>query len=311
VPNFDDGLHDDDRNSSTAQIADLVGEAKRVLGIGSGQDAVWRELREAACTVVESDPATTPLTALADEDPFDVVVYADVVGRVEEPTELLRSAASFLAPGGRVVVSAPNVTHGSLRLALLQGRWQPAPKGFLDPAQVNLFGRESLLELIESAGLQCEDMRAVVRDPLDMDLPIDEDALPDGIVEWVRNQPDSLLSEFQLAAVPVTAGTEAVHVRRVIPAANPDDVRRQDRHTDAAVDAWRAELAMRDHVIGLQAEATAAQILAEYEGTRIKNLTTRLEKQTDDIDVLKRRIVRLERQGFVGLLRRAKRKLVP
>lgn len=310
MPNFDDGLHDGDRNSSTAQIADLVGDGKRVLGIGTGQDALWRELREAACTVVESDPARSTLSDLPSDEPFDVVVAADVVGRLEDPSDLLRRAATLLAPGGRVVVSTPNVTHGSIRLALLQGQWQPAPKGFLDPAQLNLFGRESLLELLESAGLQCDEMRAVVRDPLDLDLTIDEDSLPDGIVEWVRNQPDALLSELQVAAVAVPAGTDAVHNRVVVPAANPDDVRRQDRHTDATGDAWRAELAMRDHVIGLQAEATAARVQADYEGTRVKNLMTRLEKQDDEIVILKRRIARLERQGFVGLLRRAKRKLV-
>lgn len=309
MPNFDDGLHDGDRNSGTAQIAELVGESKRVLGIGTGQDTLWRELREAGCTVVESEPASALLTDVPDGEPFDVIVAADVVGRVEEPAELLRRAVTLLAPGGRVVVSTPNVTHGSLRLALLQGQWQPAAKGFLDPAQVNLFGRESVLELLGSAGLQCDEMRAVVRDPLDMDLPIDEDTLPGGIVEWVRNQADALLSEFQVAAVPVPAGKETVHNRVVIPAANPDDVRRQDRHTDAAVDAWRAELAMRDHVIGLQAEATAGRIQADYEATRVQILTTRLESADDQIIILKRRIARLERRGFVGLLRRAKRSL--
>ena len=62
-----------------------------------------------------------------------------------------------------------------------------------DISQVNLFGRESVLELLGSAGLRCDEMRAVVRDPLDMDLPIDEDTLPGGIVEWVRNQADALI----------------------------------------------------------------------------------------------------------------------
>jgi hypothetical protein len=310
VPNFDDGQHDGDRNTSAAQIADLVGEGKRVLGIGSDQDALWRQLREAACTVVVSDLVGSSLADVPEDDRFDVVVCADVIGRVDDPVTLLRGAAALLEAGGRVVISTPNVAHGSVRLALLQGRWQPTPKGFLDPAQVNYFGRQGLLELIGSAGLQCDDMRAVVNDPLDLDLPIDEDGLPSGIIEWVRNQPDALLSAFQVAASPVAAGMEAVHNRVVTPAANPDDVRRQDRHTDVAVNAKRAELAMRDQVLGLQAEATAAQVLAIYEGTRIETLSDRLEKKDDEIDVLKQRISRLERQGFVGFLRRAKRKLV-
>jgi hypothetical protein len=101
-----------------------------------------------------------------------------------------------------------------------------------------------------------------------------------------------------------------VHNLRVRTAANPDEVRRQDRHTDAAVDVWRAELAMRDHVIGLQAEATAAQVLATYQGTRIESLTGRIETLRDEEVVLKQRIARLERRGLVGFLRRAKRKLV-
>jgi hypothetical protein len=79
---------------------------------------------------------------------------------------------------------------------------------------------------------------------------------------------------------------------------------------DAVVDARREELIVRDLIIGAQAEASTAFLRAERLAAKNRNLTRRIEKQQADIAALKRRISQLERQGFVGFLRRAKRKLM-
>jgi cell division protein FtsB len=78
---------------------------------------------------------------------------------------------------------------------------------------------------------------------------------------------------------------------------------------DDAVDAERERLIVRDLIIGAQAEASTAFLRAERLGARNRSLRERVEKQQEEIARLKRRINQLERQGFVGFLRRAKRKL--
>ena len=78
---------------------------------------------------------------------------------------------------------------------------------------------------------------------------------------------------------------------------------------DDKVDAEREALIVRDMIIGAQAEASTAFHRAERLAAKNNILTKRVEKQQEEIARLKRRIAQLERQGFVGFLRRAKRKL--
>lgn len=72
------------------------------------------------------------------------------------------------------------------------------------------------------------------------------------------------------------------------------------------VEAARAELVMRDHVLGLQAEATSAQQRARQLERRIKGLTKRLERRNEEIALLKEHVTRLE----AGFIRRVARRLL-
>jgi hypothetical protein len=75
-----------------------------------------------------------------------------------------------------------------------------------------------------------------------------------------------------------------------------------DVDPDAGLDAFRAGLRETDYVLGLQAELRTAKERAKREEKLRKQLERRIERQ-------KLRIQQLERQGFVGFLRRVKRKL--
>lgn len=93
---------------------------------------------------------------------FDVIVLGDVVEHVADPLAVLRRAASWSAPDGRVVVSLPNVAHWSVRLALLAGRWDYADSGILDDTHLRFFTWRTGAELVESAGLRVVERRPVV-----------------------------------------------------------------------------------------------------------------------------------------------------
>jgi SAM-dependent methyltransferase len=313
-----------DPNTGHAQIVELVGEGRNVLVVGSGLDPLGRALRELGCTVAgverDSEAAATAATVLDDVRvgdvgttslaeifggaAFDVIVLSDLLGRVSDPQTLLEDAKALLAPQGRIVISVPNAVHGSRRLALLQGSW---------PWSGNVPGRglsrQGLVDLLDLAGLQADELRGTVADPLRVPPDVDDKELPAGVVEWVRNQPDALIHEIQVAATPVADGREPVHILRLIPAVNVDDVRCRDQHTDAAVEAARESLRMKDHVLGLQAEATTARTRFRREADRRRRLQGRLAKQRKELERLRRRNAVLEQRGFVGFLRKVKRKL--
>ena len=76
---------------------------------------------------------------------------------VVDPWTMLDRAQEFLAPGGRIVASIPNVQHYSVvRNLVLRGRWDYADFGVLDRTHLRFFTRSSIEGLFASAGLEIE-----------------------------------------------------------------------------------------------------------------------------------------------------------
>jgi 2-polyprenyl-3-methyl-5-hydroxy-6-metoxy-1,4-benzoquinol methylase len=152
-------------NTSHALVLELVGRDRRVLDVGCSTGYLGKVLADRGCVVdgVEIDAEAADLArehlhtvteidldrddlaqALAGAQ-YDCIVMADVLEHLTRPEAVLESAISLLAPGGEVVISVPNVTHGSLRLALMQGRWDYRDTGLLDRTHIRFFTRDSIL----------------------------------------------------------------------------------------------------------------------------------------------------------------------
>ena len=186
-------------NTSHVQVIDLAAsdeaasDTKKVLDVGCWTGEVGRILTERGCAVtgieidaeaarlaekvldrvVVADLDAQPLTELVEPGTFDVVIFADVLEHLLDPRAALEQARELLAPGGRVVISIPNVTHGSVRLALLQGRWRTTDTGLLDHTHIKFYSREGLVGLFTDAGYAIEDLRGTTADPLTVEVGID------------------------------------------------------------------------------------------------------------------------------------------
>lgn len=235
MPIYDATIDMSSNNSHTLMI-ELVGGGKRVLDVGCATGYLAAALAERGCSVsgVEGDPeaaeqarphleqlivgdlATLDLDAELDGARFDVVVLGDVLEHLVDPQSLLRRCTQLLAPGGSVVISMPHVGHGSVRLALLQGRWEYRDRGLLDRTHLRFVTRRSLLDMVHESGLTVVDMRETTVDPLAAEVEVDTEALPPGVVDWVRAQPDAYTYQFVLRAVRDDArgAAESVAVER-------------------------------------------------------------------------------------------------
>ena len=276
-------------NVSHTQVIDLVGGNKRVLDVGCATGYLARQLATRGCTVsgleiddlvaekarpdlerlVVADLDQASLAELFEPASFDVVVFADVLEHLLEPDRVLEESIRLLAPEGRVVISVPNVGHGALRLALLQGRWDYTDTGLLDRTHIRFFTRASLLELVAGAGLAVEHLRATVVDPLASPVDVDAAAIPPTVVEWVRRQPDALHYQFVLSARKLADGELAPEPPAVVPAVAHDQVRQHDRYTQMLLDEEASKhrlLTTRDHLIGLESEL--ANAVARESATR-------------------------------------------
>ncbi|HEY3438514.1 MAG TPA: methyltransferase domain-containing protein [Actinotalea sp.] len=233
---YDTTLDPSASNTSHYQLLDLVGGNKTVLDVGCATGYLAEALVARGCTVsgieydaeaaeqarpfldhlVVGDLTRMDFAAEFGERRYDVVVLGDVLEHLAYPAPVLAGLTTLLAPGGSVVISMPNVSHGSMRLALLQGSWDYRELGLMDRTHIRFFTRRTLLDLVRGAGLTAVDVRTTVRDPLDSEVVVDAARLPAGVVEWVRAQPDASTYQFIVRAVldDATGAVEAARSER-------------------------------------------------------------------------------------------------
>jgi O-antigen biosynthesis protein len=225
---------DPNGDSSHAQIVDLVGHDKRVLDVGTSTGYLAEVMVRNGCSVtgIELDPEAARQAEKYCErvvigdvenldletclgESFDVIVFGDVLEHLREPLRTLRRLKHFLRFGGYAVASIPNIAHGSVRLALLQGRFEYHPLGLLDDTHLRFFTRKSAEQLFKDAGFQTIEIKRSRLGIFDTEIEIDEDLIPKEALQAVRRDPEALTYQFVVAArpdgevdVPATASSE-------------------------------------------------------------------------------------------------------
>lgn len=207
-------------NTSHNLLVGLIPPRSRVLDVGCAAGYLGDALQDKECTVhgveldavaaqeararlasvVVADAEALDYRAEYGERAFDVVVLADVLEHCRNPARVLAGVLSVLDVDGTVVVSIPNAAHGSLRLALLQGRWNYTPLGLLDETHVRFFTWTTLQDLLFEAGLVIDTAWMTTADPLATEVDVDPALLPAGVADWVRGQPLALGYQFVLVA---------------------------------------------------------------------------------------------------------------
>jgi len=160
------------------------------------------ELAGAHCDrIVVGDAETLDFQRLFGADRFDAVVFADVLEHLREPGAVLQRVRPFLAEGGVVVASMPNIAHGSVRLALLGGEFRYRHAGLLDRTHLRFFTRETVQDLFEASGY-------AVTHWLRRRLGIEESEVgppgrpvPEAIREWLAADPEATTYQFVVRAV--------------------------------------------------------------------------------------------------------------
>lgn len=162
-----------DESSHYGRLLKAVGHNKRVLELGCSTGFLsesMTDLQKCQVTGIEIDPECVEvartkcnqvicadldncdLQKVLPEERFDVILCADVLEHLRDPSRLLRSLRRWLVDDGYVVASIPNIAHGSVRLSLLEGRFPYRPMGLLDETHIKFFNRALIEELFESAG---------------------------------------------------------------------------------------------------------------------------------------------------------------
>ena len=201
-------------------VLDEVPDGARVLDVGCATGYLAAELARRGCTVdgieVDSAAATqarahcrqvvvgdleVPATRTEVERMVDdsarpnIIICADVLEHLRDPWTVLAWLRTLLAPGGRAVISVPNIAHWTGRRALLRGRFDYTDYGLLDRTHLRFFTRASAAELARRAGFAVRAERlAGAPLPLESRVP----ALGRVRDRCVRRYPELLALQFVL-----------------------------------------------------------------------------------------------------------------
>jgi 2-polyprenyl-3-methyl-5-hydroxy-6-metoxy-1,4-benzoquinol methylase len=122
--------------------------------------ALAAEARTRLDRVVEGDVEALAATGAALGEPFDCVVFADVLEHLRDPWSVVRWGAAQVAPGGSLVVSVPNVRHAKTFWTLVvRRRWPYDPIGIFDRTHLRFFAKRNLPELLEGTGFEVVALR--------------------------------------------------------------------------------------------------------------------------------------------------------
>lgn len=166
-------------------IAMIPGHARRVLDFGCASGACGARIkRERGAEVVgvellpgPAEVARTRLDRVIVGDcesmdfaehfqpgEFDAVLFADVLEHLRDPQGVLERIKPYLAPGGVVVASIPNVRNWAVVSMLGRGDWTYEEAGLMDRTHIHFFTRREIQRTFSRGGYTL-DALSFVKDP--------------------------------------------------------------------------------------------------------------------------------------------------
>jgi SAM-dependent methyltransferase len=113
---------------------------------------------------------------------YHLAILIQTIEHVDNPRQVLESICRILTPGGRLVVVTDNVE--TLDFRLFGGRhWG----GYHFPRHWNLFSKETLSKLAESAGFEVEEM-ATILSPVNWTYSVRNALVDYGALSWLVNR---------------------------------------------------------------------------------------------------------------------------
>lgn len=158
-------------------VYDKVREKSKVLDVGCATGYFAKKLKEKDCKVwgIEQNPEAAKIArkycekvVVADiessrklplsEKFFDYILFLDLLEHLRDPAKVLSFFTSYLAEGGYIIISAPNVAHISIRTRLLMGKFNYEKLGIMDETHLRFFTKSTLIKMIENSGLEVQEI---------------------------------------------------------------------------------------------------------------------------------------------------------
>lgn len=162
-----------------AQVRDdllpyIPSDARSMLELGCGEGALGALVKERQkCRVVgielDHEAAAIARKKIDDvyegdvrhiieviDERFDCIVASEIVEHVDDPWSLLAELHRVTTPGGRLVISIPNIANASIVGDLLRGRFDYTYVGLACAGHLRFFTRATIEDLLDISGWKAE-----------------------------------------------------------------------------------------------------------------------------------------------------------
>ena len=190
--NYDFSLDLESKNTMSV-INGWIKEGSRVLEFGPANGRLTKYLKEekhCRMTIVEIDAETgKEASAYAEKaylgqegdienyhwtgerEPFDAIIFADVLEHLRDPERVMREAAALLKPEGELLVSVPNITHNSILIGLINDQFDYDDTGLLDRTHVHFFSYDSFVKMCGRCNTKIVEMTPIYSRVGDNEIP--------------------------------------------------------------------------------------------------------------------------------------------
>lgn len=207
-----------DKAGPLYQIVSLVPEGSKILDVGAGNGLLSLCFKKIAKNItidgVEPSKEAHQLAkshyrkmyngylqdfwTVIKQEKYDYIVLADVIEHVVDPEEFLKNIFSKIGKSTKVILSTPNVAFASVRLALLNGRFDYVDSGLLERTHLRFFTVDTLKSLVINCNVGTEKVIHLQRkfDHTEIPTPLSKDK-----IELIRMTKDDYASVYQFLLV--------------------------------------------------------------------------------------------------------------
>lgn len=230
-----------DDNSSLKKMLSLIGKNQRVIDFGCATGYFARLLTNRGCEVtgieINSKAAKVAenhcdevivadldfvslndiLSEKVSKEKFDVAIFGDILEHLRNPWKVLKETRNILKPQGYVLASIPNIAHGAIRLALLQGNFEYKTLGILDNTHLRFFTRETVEKLFEDSGYLIdviERTKLPIYSNSDLIPAIDRNNFDNNITNEIEQDEDADTLQFVIRGYPVSLENKYANLQK-------------------------------------------------------------------------------------------------
>lgn len=162
-------------------VIPLIPKGRSILDVGGGTGATVKYLKKIGKAdkigvldaVVAKDDADLDFASnidlnnkqelaefLSEHGPFDAILLLDILEHLVDPWSVVDTFVPYLASGGHIIASVPNVRHVKVSIPLLFGdSWTYSDSGLLDRTHLRFFVKKTAIELIARPNLVIEQVK--------------------------------------------------------------------------------------------------------------------------------------------------------